>query len=129
MHHGDLCPVVKGTDDLIDGKGTALNLLDLTCIAVWRDHYLVNDVGLLNFSDDSSGSNHVACFLDRLELPLLIMGETGSSNSTLDEISHLLNQHFERPLNTVVNTGQKSWSQLNGERETGVLYRFTRLDA
>ena len=32
------------------------------------------------------------------------MGETGSSNSTLDEISHLLYQHFERTLNTVINT-------------------------
>jgi len=89
----------------------------------------MKDIGLLNFTDDSPGGYHVARFYNRFKFPLLVMGQTGSSNSTLDEISHLLNQYFKRTLNSVIDTGQKSWSQLNRERKTGVLDRFSRFDA
>ena len=53
------------------------------------------------------------------------MIESRCCYTALDKAAHLLHEHLERTLNTIINAGKEPRTKFNSERETGILNRFT----
>ena len=113
--------VVENADDLVDGVVPALDRLDNASLCIRREHDLMDDVCLLNFTEDCAGLDFVASFHERLEGPFLLMGEAGRRDTALDEVAHLVHEDGEGPLDPIVDTGQEPGAEFDCQGADRVL--------
>src|SRR5690606_38479836 len=86
----------------------------------WRHHDLVDEVELLDRSEDVAADDLVALLGHGLELPLLLAVQTVGRNTALDEVAHGLHEDRQGPLDAVVHTAQETGSELRHQGVVGV---------
>ena len=89
----------------------------------------MDDIRLLDGAEDIAGFDDIACLRRGYELPFFLVREARGRDAALDEVSHLFDEHLERPLDPIIDTGQQPGPELDSERQTGVLHRFAGPDA
>ena len=77
--------------------------------------------GLLNGADDVACPELVADLGNGVELPLLVVVERGNVNASLEVGARDLHDLIERSLDTVVDSADKTGTQLNREGSAGGL--------
>ena len=89
----------------------------------------MNDIRLLNRAENIAGPDDVTRLHRGHKLPLLLVREARGRDAALDEVAHFVNEHLERSLDPVIDTGQQPGPELDSERQAGILHRFTGPDA
>ena len=84
---------------------------------------------LLDGTEDLSCGDSVPHFDYGGEIPFLRVIQSRRGDSAVDEVSHLLPEDGKGPLDSVVNGGEETGSELNGERLTGVCDRLPGFDS
>ena len=88
----------------------------------------MDDVGLLHFAKYCACLDLVARLYERFEGPLLLVGKTGRSHTTLDEVAHLVHKYGKGTLDTIIDTGQQTRTEFNCKRKAGIRDRFAGSD-
>ena len=81
-----------------------------------------------DLSDDLTGRDLVALGNQRFEIPFRFSVQSRCGDSTGDEVSHLLVEDLQRPLDSVVDGVEQSGSELDCERTAGVDDRLSGFD-
>ena len=130
--HCNVLPAVFGLDygdNVVACKLAFLNLGNSTADFVGNENFVKYSGGLLNSTEHIACRNLVAGFSDGLERPFFAVVKRGNVNAALKVCSGNLHNLVKRALNTVVNSADKSGTELNGKGSACGLNGFTRSES
>ena len=132
LKHADIVDVAVFIFYFCDGFGDVVaaggNLNDLTFNIFWNHDLVGNDGCFLYGTKYIAHYNMVANFSSCNKIPFLFMVQRSNIDTSGDVASGHFSDLGQRTLDTVKDTGQYTWSQLNRHRETGGFYQVARTD-